>query len=323
MPTLRTNEGSDPAQRTGALITVDLAALAPPDAGSAASLALLQVQCDGWAASPELYAVILRANAAPARIGSTAREDLAALTRLAWRFECFPKPLVALIDTHISFAALTLTQFTTHRVGGAAYRFAVPTLSARGGLPLAGIAHTLARLPGATGMYLAMSGHTIGPADALALGLLTHTIADANYPDIIAALADALPIDPLLDAYPPDPAGPSLAPHRAAIARCFSAASPDGIATALAAERGANAAWARDTLSALGTKSGTELAVTHRLISEASQLDVRASLHLSHSIALQLHAAGAQNPPPLDILFAATNTDFLLPARSELVFGRF
>ncbi len=323
---LRAKEGGAEPSRTSSLVSVDIAAMLPPSAGFASIFRSLHARCDEWATSPEIYALALRADAAPT-LGAAAPDDLAALTALAWRLDGFPKPLVAFVDTQHSSITLALTQHATHRVGGAAYRFAVPGFYVADGLPLGGIAHALARLPDAAGMYLALTGSTIGPADALALGLLTHAIESAHYAEILTALGNAQPADPLLDAHLPDPRAPTHAPnlaqHCAAMARCFSASSPDRIVDALAAETGAERAWAEAALSALTAKSARELAATHRLVSAAAALDLSASLVLSHSIARQLHDAGPDKELSLDRIFSANAVDFSLPARTNFAFGRF
>jgi enoyl-CoA hydratase len=88
--------------------------------------------------------------------------------------------------------------------------------------PDVGTAWTLSRLPGDMGLYLGLTGRSIGPADAYALGLLTHCSPAERFAEIKAALIDTWPVDPLLDERQTDfgpPSSRATRPHR----RCFAA----------------------------------------------------------------------------------------------------
>ena len=91
--------------------------------------------------------------------------------------------------------------------------------TAIGLFPDVGAAWVLSRLPDAIGMYLGLTGRSIGRADAYALGLLTHCIPAQHFEEIKAALIDTWPVDPLLDERHVDPGPRELeryaAPHRA------------------------------------------------------------------------------------------------------------
>jgi enoyl-CoA hydratase len=133
-------------------------------------------------------------------------------------------------------------------------------------------------MPDAVGMYLALTGASIGPADAYRLGLATHCIPAAHYGKIRAGLADADPVDPLLDGLHADPGPGTLEALRPVIARCFSADSVPAILARLQAERGPQAGWAEGVQHDLAQRSPLSLAVTHRLVRLARGLDLRATL---------------------------------------------
>ncbi len=314
---MRANDGGDRLQRDGAVWIVDLADAAVDSAGRARELAGWQVRMAQWSKSADLYAIVLKAGAAPNAVRPTVAIEVAALTSLCWRIECFAKPSVALLDTALSGAAISLTTLATHRVGGHGYRFAVPRLSARAGLPVAGVAHALARLPGAAGMYLALTGQSIGAADALALGLLTHTIAADAYGAIIAAVADSQPVDAVLDMVQADFGMLELAPHAAAIARCFSAPSVAGVVANLAAETDAEADWARATLAMLQRQSAADLSAIHQILTRAAACDLRESLIAAHRAAVEFSGPAGQ------INLDNNSVDFSLPTRAEIAIGRF
>jgi enoyl-CoA hydratase/carnithine racemase len=270
-----------------------------------------------WSRSPDVYAVIVSAMAPAPPPGPV---DLTALARLAWRYDCFPKPLVALLDHLVSPTALTLTTVATHRVAAPSYRFSVPALETADALPLGGIARALARLPHAIGTYLALTGEPIGRADALALGLVTHTVPYDAVPPISAGLTESQPVDPLLDGLQSDPGSPTLLGHAPAIARCFSQPTSEAILAALSQETGPHADWAQGAHNALSGRPGETHAVTLRFMRDAAALDVRGALILSHTVATHRAAYGASGDTQL---FLKKNAALALPERSEIAIGRF
>ena len=54
-------------------------------------------------------------------------------------------------------------------------------------------------MPDEIGMYLALTGRSVGPADAYRLRLATHCIPARRFAEIRAAVRDADPVDPVLD----------------------------------------------------------------------------------------------------------------------------
>ncbi len=320
---MRANQGHGDAQRIGAVIDVDLATAAPRSPGDAGGMLALKAQFEAWSQSPEIYAVVLRMRPWPMLQAPPTLAELAACTRLMWYLDCFPKPLVALSDGPLPGPSQALASVATHRAGTSAYRFSVPPLSASAGLPLGGLAHALARLPGATGAYLAMTGCEIGPADAAAFGLLTHHILADDTAAIIASLAGSQPVDPLLDGREQPAGAPMLATHRAAIDHCFSAADPEAIAARLAAVSGPDAAWAGTARLALTRQSASALAATHRLLADARRLDLRDTLLLSYKLAIRLKAATPHFPPPVQLFSDAETEVFSLPSRADIAIGRF
>ena len=137
-------------------------------------------------------------------------------------------------------------------------------------------------------MYLGLTGRCIDRADALRLGLVTHCIAAAHHDAICAALADAQPIDPLLDGLHQDPGPAGLDTWREVISRCFSADDVAGICRRLAAETGAAGQWAAPVLVELSRCSPMSLTVTHRHIREALARDLRQTLTVDYRLAAGL-----------------------------------
>ncbi|MGI9425089.1 MAG: enoyl-CoA hydratase/isomerase family protein [Hyphomicrobiaceae bacterium] len=244
---------------------------------------------------PKLYAVVIRsatdrgfcAGGDVRELTALGRSDLAAAKRslaqeyrLNWQLECFYKPTAALIDGMMMGSGVGLTMYSTHRVAGDNYVFAMPE-TAVGLFPDVGVAHRLAALPDEVGMYLGLTGRSIGRADAYALGLVTHCIPVARYSEVIAELADAQTIDPTLDSRHQDPGRAPISSYRSVIAEVFSAPTVEEIIERL--ERKARQPsefdeWSRAVLTDLQARSPTSLKVTLRHIRESASRDLRQTL---------------------------------------------
>ena len=245
-----------------------------------------------WARDPEIYAVVIssaweRAFCAGGDVreliewGRSRRDDairsLAQEYALNWQLDCFAKPTVSLINGVVMGSGVGISLFGTHRVAGENYRLSMPETSI-GLFPDVGVAWAFARLPDEIGTYLALTGRAIGRADAYRLGLATHCVPVARFGEIAAGLCDADPVDALLDVHHVDPGTGELSALAPAIARCFSAASVEGILERLRAERGAEGAWAQGVLADLAARSPTSLKITLRHVRAAGEFDLRATL---------------------------------------------
>ena len=215
---------------------------------------------------------------------ATARAALAEEYSLNWLHECFSKPTISLIDGPVMGSGVGITLYGTHRVAGPRYRFAMPEV-AIGLFPDIGAAHALAHMPGEIGMYLALTGRSIGPADAYALELLTHCIPAERYEEITRALIDTWPVDPLLDARHVDPGQGELVPFTETISRCFGAATVEEVIERLTAVDGPQRAWAKSVIADLMAASPLSLKVTHRHLREAKARDLRQTLQIDYRLA--------------------------------------
>jgi enoyl-CoA hydratase len=213
-----------------------------------------------------------------------ARRLLAAEYALNWQLDCFTKPTVSLIDGVVMGSGVGITLYGTHRVAGERYRLAMPETGI-GLFPDDGVSWAFARLPDEVGMYLALTGRSLGRADAYRLGLATHCIPAARFAEIRAAIAEAEPVDPVLDDRNQDPGGGEIEALRPAIARCFGGDSVDAIVSRLKAERGAEQVWAEGVLHDLGQCSPTSLKIAHRHVRLARDLDLRATLAQDYRLA--------------------------------------
>ena len=93
----------------------------------------------------------------------------------------YPKPYVALIDGIVMGGGVGISLHGSHRVAGDRFSFAMPEVGI-GFFPDVGATYALPRLPGKTGMCLALTGERHQAADAVALGLATHRVPTARFP---------------------------------------------------------------------------------------------------------------------------------------------
>ena len=88
----------------------------------------------------------------------------------------YPKPYISLIDGIVMGGGVGVSLHGRYRVAGERYLFAMPEV-AIGFFPDVGATYALPRLPGETGMYLALTGSGSKRAEAVMLGLATHAVA--------------------------------------------------------------------------------------------------------------------------------------------------
>jgi len=286
-------------ERLGSLALVTLNR---PRALNALNVAMRRKLADTYprlAREPTNYAIVIQSAGGKAfcaggdvrELVSLSREDKAQARAacaeeyaLNWLHECFSKPTISLIDGPVMGSGVGITQYGTHRVAGESYRFAMPE-TAIGLFPDVGTAWVLSRLPDAIGMYLGLTGRSIGRADAYALGLLTHCIPAQRFEEVKAALIETWPVDPLLDERHVDPGSRELAPYVRHIARCFSAGSVEEILDRLSSVDGSDRAWAQAVIADLKARSPLSLKVTHRHIGDARALDLRQTLQVDYRLA--------------------------------------
>jgi enoyl-CoA hydratase len=255
-----------------------------------------------WAHDPQVYAALIvsatdRAFCAGGdvremveagrRSQDEIRRMLAAEYALNWQLDCFTKPTVSLIDGVVMGSGVGITLYGTHRVAGERYRFAMPETGI-GLFPDVGVAWTFARLPDEVGMYLALTGRSIGRADAYQLGLVTHCLPARQFAEVRSAVADADPVDPLLDERHVDPGAGELDALRPAIARWFGQDSVEAIFAALEGERGAERVWAEGVLRELRQRSPTSLKVAHHHVRLARGLDLSGVLARDYRLACRI-----------------------------------
>lgn len=303
-------------KRLGAVIVFDL----DTDAMIASAATDLARQLQPWARDIDLYALAIHLGdmSASGATPTTTRVDPvpAGVSALLWRLECFAKPCVSLLSGTVSPTLFACALAGTHRASSHRCTLHVGDLR-HGKLPAGVTVHKLARLPDGIGAYLLLTGQPLPVADALALGLLTHTLDESAFQSVVSGLQDAEPIDPLLDqAHLAPPTGDVLQ-RQELIARHFSATNLDAIQASLQRETGAERIWAEVTCEALSHVQPPIAHVALEVLRRSRALDIRETFILVHRVngALQLRPL----PQTVDQLFDhRVGTELMLPTRAEL-----
>lgn len=226
-----------------------------------------------WAEDPACTRVIIRANgdrafAAGGDVRAVYDQHVAGRTDDAidfWRQEYlmnseiqhFPKPYIALIEGYVMGGGVGLSGHGTYQVAGDRYQFAMPEVSI-GLFPDVGGTYLLPRLPGKVGTWLALTGARVGPAEAVVLGLATHRVPYADFPALIAALADDNDVEGTLNAFTIDPGPNPLEKFLPLIHRAFEGDTIESILDNLAREAkrgGEEGDFAQKQIDTIRTKS--------------------------------------------------------------------
>jgi enoyl-CoA hydratase len=200
--------------------------------------------------------------------------------RLNIRIKRYAKPYISLIDGICMGGGVGLSLHGGYRVAGDRYRFAMPEVGI-GFFPDVGATFALPRLPGETGLYLALTGERVGPDDAAALGLATHLVPSAEFARLATRLEAGEDPEAVLAAMARPAGHGPIAAARDVIDRCFAAASVPAVLERLDAEPGEFAAAAA---AAIRLKSPMSLAITYAQMRRGRDLDFEAAMALDYRI---------------------------------------
>lgn len=188
----------------------------------------------------------------------------------------FPRPWVSLIDGVCMGGGIGVSVHGSHRVVTEHAMLAMPE-TAIALFPDVGTSYVLPRLPGALGLWLALTGARLKGAEAVEAGLATHFVPRDRLPGLREALLATGDAAAAMERFSePVPPG-AVAAQREAIDRCFGAGSIPAILRALEAE---GTDWAREQIATLRRVSPTSLFVTHELLRRGAGLDLPACLEM-------------------------------------------
>lgn len=220
----------------------------------------VSAQLELWAADDSVHSVVLTG---AGERGLCAGGDIVAMYRDAtagdgsaaerfWRDEYamdariarYPKPFVAIMDGVTLGGGVGISAHASHRVVTERSRVGMPETTI-GYVPDVGGLWLLARAPGELGTYLALSGESVGPGDAIALGLADYYVPSSA----LVGTLDARSVEALAET----PPAPVLLAERAWIDEAFAG---DDLSVILARLEG------RPIADVLAAKSPTALVVT-------------------------------------------------------------
>ncbi len=174
----------------------------------------------------------------------------------------FPKPYVALMQGHVLGGGVGVGCHGGCRVVGDTSRVAMPECLI-GLIPDVGGTHLLAGAPGRLGEYLGLTGHRMGPGEAIAAGFADHYAPEAIWPEMIRELvATGDPAVVAGRAMPPPPN--ALAPLMTEIDDAFSAPDLGALTARLAATD-----WGAGVHATLLKQSPLSMAATLALVRAA------------------------------------------------------
>jgi enoyl-CoA hydratase len=182
----------------------------------------------------------------------------------------YRKPVVAIMDGVVMGGGIGLAGHAAHRVVTERSAVAMPEVGI-GFFPDIGASFPLARAPGCTGTYLALTGDRMNAADAIYAGLADIHIPSAKLAAIPDALAECRSADDVrrqLAALSTPPAPGKLDTARPWIDACYSANTVEEIFARLAAN---NTEATQAALAAMKKTSPTSLKITLRNMRDAAK----------------------------------------------------
>ena len=244
----------------------------------------------------------------------------------------YPTPYIALMDGVVMGGGMGIAQGGPDcalRIVTERTKMAMPEVNI-GLFPDVGGSHFLSHAPGQLGMFLGLTGLTIGAADALYVGLADVFVAGSELA-ALQALIEATPgadLAAAIHAFATGPAGESeLQANRACIDAHFGA---DSVAAIMASLEGDDTPFAQKALRAMHLRSPLMMCVTRELLLRGASLDVADCLRLERSLvrrnfehgevlegvrALVIDKDNAPqwNPPSLDLVTDAMVARFFTP----------
>jgi len=226
---------------------------------------------------------------------SAAGDGIAALAffhteyRLDHLISVYPKPVITVMDGTVMGGGVGISLPARYRVATERTRFAMPETGI-GLFPDVGAGWFLPKLHGRSGLWLALTGARLGPADCELLGLATDVVPSALLPELKTELArEPAALERVLTELEADPGHAPVADHRDAIDRLFRGDSVEAILAALEAD---GSAWARAQAEAMRPKSPLSAKIAFRLIAGGLAPDsLAADLATEYRLAARLALA--------------------------------
>ena len=175
----------------------------------------------------------------------------------------YPKPVITVMDGVVMGGGVGISLPARYRIATERTRFAMPETGI-GLFPDVGAGWFLPKLPGRTGLWIALTGARLAAADCELLGLATDVVAAERLPELKAAIArepDA--VERILTEFEIEAGRPPVGERHDEINRLFAGDSLEAVVAALEAD---GSDWARAQLDAMAPKSPLSAKVAFRLI---------------------------------------------------------
>ena len=275
----------------------------------------LQQQLDAWAADENVVAVVLRANGDKAfcaggdirELYNNAKQD-SSLNEIFFREEyaldqdihAYPKPFIALMDGLVLGGGMGLAQGASFRIVTEKARLGMPEVSI-GFFPDVGGSYFLSRLSCEMGTYMGVTGNSVGPADALQLGLadwflyreqitefdrcLDNMQWGHSSPEAVRSLLNTLASK--------HSSGAQLTAVRGAINTHFAHNSVADIIASLTSETDSSIqAWCQETIATLRSRSPLAMATTLEMLRRGQDLSLADCFRLEYHLGSQWFTKG-------------------------------
>ena len=201
--------------------------------------------------------------------------------RLNARIKRFPKPYVAFMDGVAMGGGVGISVHGSLRVAGDRTLFAMPETGI-GLFPDVGGTFFLPRLPGETGMWLALTGARLKTADAVAAGVCDLHLPSAETGAALEDLAAGATPEEAVRSRAAEPSGAALPGLRPAVDRCFAGGSVEAVLEALAAE---GTGWAEAQRAAILSKSPSSTRIAFRQLRMGREMAFEDCMRLEYRLA--------------------------------------
>jgi len=227
------------------------------------------------------------------------RGNGSAFTRAFWTEEYrlnaligrYPKPYVAIQDGIVMGGGIGLSGHARHRVVTERSQLAMPETGI-GLIPDVGGTWLLAHAPGATGVYLGLTGEPMRAADAIAARFSDVFVPAAKLGGLVARLVEPKggAVVDVLQAGAEQPEPSLLGAQRGDIDRAFGG---DGVEAILQVLSELPGEWAQRTIATLAQKSPKSLKLTLAAIRQALMLpSLEDALRVEYRLAVRLFEDG-------------------------------
>lgn len=196
------------------------------------------------------------------------------------QIKAYPKPYISLINGIVMGGGVGVSVHGSHRVGTEKTTFAMPETGI-GFFPDVGGTYFLPRMPKHTGTYCALSAGRMKQGDALATGVLTHTVSEGDLASIEKALETCKSVDEALAPFNMSSETGPLIENGELIETCFSAGSVMDVLDRL--DRSEDP-FALKTAETIRSKSPTSVLIAFEQMQRGGRLSFNECMTLEYRI---------------------------------------